>query len=650
MTNIRRSAEHADQSNMSWKFAKFLCIISQIFSVFCTDSCLKDLKLMWSASVSDSPIVSSPLLAKTHKISHKDLIATTLDGTVNVVDSTSGKERQEWPMFFPEESFYSGPLLYDIDEDGSLDILLAAEYGKILFISQNGTSLQEYNIHLPRLLVRKKWYSIGAGDAATTNTDFSPEKNSFFHSSNDKFTSDDIDVKSFIGLDLHILSTPIISDFNGNGFNNDLIIPVNYYIDDEVKYNKKYLKILNLNQSDIDCCLANGVIVVDLRTRNVIFKKIFELTRKSSAFPAYILSSPFVMDLDGNQSNCEVIVGSMTGKLHIWNKYGNYPRFSDLADSITSDVAIGDMDNDGYMEIIVVDGSANVMCYSYDKLLWDATVSGTGTVGPQLYDIDNNGQLEVVIASSDGYLWVLNGQTGEVLPKWPIKLCDKFYSNILFTSEINNKVYLMLTGGENLHILGADINCMNVVPIDEVSYTQVIYDRENLAYFLSTADGVILSFVQFNATNKKLGEDRQIAFTEVTRQQQAIQTSNFVVEFEIFPSNENNDTYMVLISYACEIGKRIHTVKYKSVGLYSVTLPSPKIPISTYITVELCNRFMQCTKDIAFLNFHSNAKKMLIIYGLLPFLVMVTLLLVIHGFPEGDLLPTWQRSNKNFKN
>ena len=61
------------------------------------------------------------------------------------------------------------------------------------------------------------------------------------------------------------------------------------------------------------------------------------------------------------------------------------------------------MDLDGQIELVAMDTSGTVMCYRGDgQLVWEATVSGTGTNGPRLADIDQDGRLDVVLGTNDG--------------------------------------------------------------------------------------------------------------------------------------------------------------------------------------------------------------------------------------------------------
>ena len=630
-----------------WKYSiKTLIIFLQILHHSFTKSCHKELKLNWTVSISDSAVVSPPLLAKLNKNDKHDLVVTSLDGRASVIDLANGQEGTQWPVHFPQESFYSGPLLYDINQDGSMDILLTTANGKIMFASQNGTVLTTYTTVVPRLMVKRKWHVL---DVDRTNEyDSSPEKYTKFITMDEYNKHHATKFKSFVVLDTHILSTPVIGDFSGDGINSDLIIPVNYYFDNDVKSDEQRLINLTLDESDLDFYQASGLIVIDLRTRGIIYNTTFELTMKSSSLPCFLLSSPTVIDLDGNYGSNEVIIGSSSGRIHVWNKDGKYPLSFDLSDSIAGQITVGDVNNDGSLEVIAVDGSANVMCYNTERLLWEGIVSGTVTAGAQLYNIDNDDKLEVVIATNDGYIWVLDGQTGKVLPNWPVSLGNEIHSSILFQTEADGLVHMYIMSGGNLNILSGGNQCLEAIPTEEISYTPVIYDAENTAFVVSTSDGAVLSFSHLDINKSNVRDKFGIVFTKTTNELHIVTTTSFNVEFEIYSSlvKRQNLEFRVLISYSTGIGVTHHISKYNKPGVYSVTLPSPNVPKHTYILIELCDRFKQCSEDMIFISFHQGSKKKLVIYALLPLLIMVVLLLLIHGYPEGDLLPMWSVSSK----
>ena len=62
-----------------------------------------------------------------------------------------------------------------------------------------------------------------------------------------------------------------------------------------------------------------------------------------------------------------------------------------------------DLDGDGRLEMVILDTSSNVMCIdTVGKELWDNQISGSSSAGSRVADINQDGILDVVIATNDG--------------------------------------------------------------------------------------------------------------------------------------------------------------------------------------------------------------------------------------------------------
>ena len=71
--------------------------------------------------------------------------------------------------------------------------------------------------------------------------------------------------------------------------------------------------------------------------------------------------------------------------------------------SLLSKVTVEDLFSDGHLEMIVLDISSNVMCIdTTGKELWDSQISGSSSAGSRLADINQDGVLDIVIATHDG--------------------------------------------------------------------------------------------------------------------------------------------------------------------------------------------------------------------------------------------------------
>lgn len=148
------------------------------------------------------------------------------------------------------------------------------------------------------------------------------------------------------------------------------------------------------------------------------------------------VSSPALADLN-NDGRLEVIIGvdvhqegapfntSNGGALYVFQSDGTFlpgwPQF--IGQAIWSSPAVGDLDNDGNLEIahgtseVWPNTNAGYKVYVWDKagnLKWTGSTSGYVLASPALGDLNGDGKLEVVAGANDGKLYSWNS-TGTLL-------------------------------------------------------------------------------------------------------------------------------------------------------------------------------------------------------------------------------------------
>ena len=184
-----------------------------------------------------------------------------------------------------------------------------------------------------------------------------------------RINQDPPEEKGYILLPAHILATPVISDIDGDG-NYEIVVPVSYYFDANEE--------MSISQEiEIEKYVAGGIVVVDIASHKIKWSLHLDLTTDKSAYKAYLFSSPTVIDMNGDKKQ-EIIIGTGVGFVYVLNSEGGVVSpWPMMTDSISSQIVVEDINNDGNMELIVLDNKDNLICFSYTgQELWEIQIKG----------------------------------------------------------------------------------------------------------------------------------------------------------------------------------------------------------------------------------------------------------------------------------
>jgi len=143
-----------------------------------------------------------------------------------------------------------------------------------------------------------------------------------------------------------------------------------------------------------------------------------------------ITHSPAIGDIDGD-GGLEVIVGSWDYRVYAWHADGTvapgWPRVT--GGPMYCSPALGDLDGDGDLEVVAHSSDHKVYAWHGDATPVAGWPQATGTIGyyadgpPALGDIDGDGSLEVVAGGDDNLLYAWHGN-GAPVAGWPLPLPD----------------------------------------------------------------------------------------------------------------------------------------------------------------------------------------------------------------------------------
>jgi len=318
-----------------------------------------------------------------------------------------------------DNPIYSSPALSDINNDGYLDIIFNDQYENIYVIDHNGNLLPGW-------------------PQQTTNID----------NHQLAITVDDIDNDGY----MEIITTAhlpgylddmlYVFEHNGNLKQN---FPIS--VSDGITYSSPAIADLD-NDGNKEIIVASSEGDSNELSDNFIFvfesngslKQNFPITLDENILHSEILSSPVVADIN-NDGSKEIIIGTRGNKIYIIDSNGNFlmgwPQ--DTTGYIDNSPAVGDINNDGYLEIFVGAGTT-VYGWNYNGinlqgfpifnnglLVYSSTIIG---------DIDSDNNVEILIGSFDHNLYAWH-HNGIVVDEFPIEL-DYEIAATLTLSDIDN--------------------------------------------------------------------------------------------------------------------------------------------------------------------------------------------------------------------
>ena len=353
-------------------------------------------------------------------------------------------------------SIHNSPNIADLEGDGEVEVLMISESADSLFaIDSNGNTKWQYN-YRAQAGYSDCHSSVASADLnfdGTLETLFSCQSSGKMLIINEDGNDDVIGGGSVHSGGWH--SSPAIAELDGDDTNLEYIHQGASGTIYAVKmggamlWEKSVFPPTTTNPSpaigDLNQDGKNEVIVVSEQSNNLYCldgatgNENWHFTMSAGS-----MSSPALADLDVDEL-WEVIIGDTSGNLYCIDHEGEEVWRVNLGTSIKPSPAIADLDSDGLLEIVEVSNDGK--CWAIDEdgsVMWSyethesiPTSSVTADPSPVIGDVDSDGYLEVLFATGSGTLRSIetDGQVPSSALPWPMFRYDRehtgFYNGTL---------------------------------------------------------------------------------------------------------------------------------------------------------------------------------------------------------------------------
>ncbi|NUM43488.1 MAG: lamin tail domain-containing protein [Anaerolineales bacterium] len=338
------------------------------------------------------PLVASPLLVDLHQDGSVELLATAMDGYLHIWQ-TDGTPLPGWPQALGGSS-RSAPAVGDLDGDGLPEIVVGSDSAQLFAWHADGTLVAGFPVNVEGSV---------KSSPALANLDADPGLEIVFATSAPRVYVLDGAGTSFDGWprtvggvpesygNYLLVSTPAVGDLTGDG------IP-------EI--------VAGSTDGRVYAWQLDGSFVSSFWPR---------------ATHDWVYASPVIVDLNGDGYR-DVLVASGDGRLYAWTGNGfELPGFPiRVRGGLVASPAVVDLDGDNDLEIVFASVLGKVYAVQHDGSPvsgWPRKTEATIYSSPVIGDLDGDGDLEVVVGSHAGLVFAWH-HDGIPVVDWPRQAGD----------------------------------------------------------------------------------------------------------------------------------------------------------------------------------------------------------------------------------
>jgi len=360
----------------------------------------------WPQEIEGGVDFSSPVLVDVNGDDTLEVLIAGNDRYIYMFNH-HGENMPGWPVRTsnsPGPMETSSPAVGDIDHDGNMEVVYASDVGQLFAWEIDGTAVSGFPVTLGDRVIRAcaALEDVDGDDTLEICIGTGVSQYRFFvyrHDGTLLFQKD---------VEYRVHSTAAIADMDKDG-NMEIV----HGVDRNVQYG------VYAWESDGSPC---------------------------TGWPAqtwhHVDGSPALADIN-HDSTYEVFVGSIDNRVYGWDYLGHdlpsWPNIvgSGVYEGIVSSPAIGDIDNDSILDIVIGRGIIQssygalfVFRATGDTLAGFPIIISTGSItsSPMLGDLDGDAEIEIIVGCQDGNLYGFNPDTTTVTG-FPISVASSITSS-----------------------------------------------------------------------------------------------------------------------------------------------------------------------------------------------------------------------------
>lgn len=454
-----------------------------------------------------------------------------------------------------------------------------------------------------------------------------------------------------IAVTPHLLSTPVVTDVDGNN-DLDVILHVSYFFSaEEVKR--------RLSESDdgvhYDDYVATAVVCMNLVSGETRWARVLHVSTRRSPNVAYGLSTPLVINADEDRQ-MEVFVSTTLGFVFGFTADGGpvdgWPvRLGPLSASPTAE----DVTGDGKLDICIGDTEGKVQCYNATgAVMWEADVIGGVADRLTFGDVDGDGVVDAVFGTTSGLIYALRGDNGTTLPSFPIVTGGAIVAPVLLVNLdgviFSRGVDIVVPSHDGrVYLVRETSGCVETIDIDEKSSSMVLADditgNGQMDLLVTTISGGVYVFetstpyTPMNAWPSKTkgvngcsasGNYVGVFIESAFRRMRDIQGDTMPLQITIYDSRTTvaQRRYVVDIIVGTRI--RVHHQVFTKPGTYTLKIRAPLERVYSSLNVILTLPNGQVFTDSIPLSFNMYFMDAIKYTLVIPFLAVSLALMLVH--------------------